>query len=171
MGPHRSKNQLSNPNRVSIPRALIAGVAGAAANSLAIRAFEWIGIPTGTAGLSKLVIAITNAILAATGLSFCLPEKLVQPGQEIFHTTMGVLMAIAFAVLFFRRLPGSPVIRGLIFSLLPWLMQSLIVDPYMGFGLFGTRLSPATPIVSLALNALYGLVLGSIYRPRKGLHS
>ena len=171
MEPRRSHNWERNQSSVSVYRAVLAGVAGAVANSLAIRAFQWIGIPTGTAGLSKLVIAITNAALGATGLSFRLPEKLAQPGQEIFHTTMGVLMAIAFAVLFFRRLPGPPVIRGLIFSLLPWLMQSLIVDPYMGFGLFGVRLSPATPTVSFALNALYGLVIGSIYRPREALHS
>ena len=137
------------------------------ANSLAIRAFEWTGIPTGTAGLSKLVLAMNNAALGAAGLSFRLPEKLGQPGQEIFHTAIGIVMAVVFACLFFPRLPGPQVIRGLIFSLLPWLMQSLIVDPYMGFGYFGAGLSPVTPFVSLGLNALYGLVIGSFYRPKE----
>jgi len=95
------------------------------------------------------------------------PEKLAQPWQEIFHTFMGISMAVAFAVLFFRRLSGPPIVRGLIFSLLPWSLQSLFVDPYMGFGLFGIALSPTTPFISLALNALFGLVLGLIYRPKR----
>lgn len=80
---------------------------------------------------------------------------------------MGVFMAVTFAWLFFGRLPGPPIVRGLSFSLLPWLTQSLVVDPYMGFGLFGTQLSPATPFVALALNAVYGFVIGALYRPKK----
>ena len=152
---------------VSLGRAVIAGVAGSIANSLAIRVFQIYKIPTGTAGLSKLVLASCNAVLSATGSLLRFPEKLAQPWQEIFHTFMGISMAVAFAVLFFRWLPGPPAARGMIFSLLPWFLQSLVVDPYMGFGLFGIALSPATPFVSLALNALFGLVLGLIYRPKR----
>lgn len=158
---------MTKQSSVSVRRAALAGLAGAVANSLAIRAFHWAWVPTGTAGLSKLVLAINNAALGATGLSFRLPEKFGQPGQEIFHTAMGIVMAIVFAWLFFPRLPGPPVIRGLMFSLLPWLMQSLIVDPYMGFGFFGAGLSPVTPFVSLGLNLLYGLVIGFTYRPKE----
>ncbi len=158
---------MTNQSSVSVRRAALAGLAGAVANSLAIRAFESTGIQTGTAGLSKLVVAINNAALGTAGLSFRLPEKLGQPGQEIFHSAMGMVMAVIFAWIFFPRLPGRPVIRGLIFSLLPWLMQSLVVAPYMGFGFFGAGLSPVTPFVSLGLNALYGLAIGFIYRPKE----
>ena len=153
---------------VSTWRAVLAGLAGAIANSLAIQAFQRAHIATGTAGLSKLMFAMGNRLLDAAGASFRFPEKLAPFAQEAFHTLMGVLMALAYAWIFIRWLPGPGWVRGILFSLLPWLLQSLVVAPYMGFGYFCLGLSPAAPFVSLGLNVLYGLTVGACYRPKEG---
>jgi hypothetical protein len=75
-------------------------------------------------------------------------------------------MALAYALLFYRRLPGSGWLRGLIFCQIPWLIQAFVVLPWMDFGLLGLKLSPWTPFVSFILNAVFGLVLGILYRPK-----
>ena len=155
------------PAPVSLVRAVIAGLAGAIVNSLAIHGFERVHIATGAAGLSRLVFAAVNWGLGMAGAAFRFPEKLGPVSQEGFHAGMGVLMAVAYAWLFYAWLPGPRWVRGLLFSLLPWLMQSLLVAPYMGFGFFGARLSPVTPLVSLCLNALFGLAIGLLYRPKE----
>ncbi len=47
-----------------------------------------------------------------------------------------------------------------------WLLQAFVVLPWIGAGALGLRLSPLTPLLSFALNAIFGLVLGALYRPR-----
>ncbi len=151
---------------VSSVRAVIAGLIGAIVNSLAIHGLERVHVATGAAGLSRLFFAIVNWALGALGTSFRFPDKLGMVSQEGFHAFMGIMMALGYAWLFYAWLPGPRWLRGVTFSLIPWLMQSLVVAPYMGFGTFGARLSPATPYVSLGLNALYGLTVGLLYRPK-----
>jgi uncharacterized membrane protein YagU involved in acid resistance len=81
------------------------------------------------------------------------------------HVVIGILLALGYAALFAPRLPGPGVVRGGVFSVVPWLMAQLVVMPMMGAGLFGG--SAAGAIGSLMGHILYGMVLGAIYGTRQ----
>ncbi|MCA1708267.1 MAG: hypothetical protein LC808_35315, partial [Actinobacteria bacterium] len=121
-------------------------------------------------GLSRLTLFQGNTLLESLGSGLRLPEELAPVGQEVFHTAMGLLMALVYAVFFYRWLPGPGWLRGLLFCQIPWLLQALVVLPWTGAGLFGWQLSALTPFASFLLNALYGVTLGAIYRPYSTNH-
>ena len=83
----------------------------------------------------------------------------------IMHFMIGTVLAVGYVYLFAARLPGKPFIRGLIYSLIPWLMAQIIVNPMMGAGVFAS--ATPTPILfvmgSLVGHLVYGAVLGAVY--------
>lgn len=141
-------------------RAALSGLIAALANSLAIRLTAAAGIDAGTGGLSKWLAAHLNQ-----GLGTSLPTRLGSVAQEGFHTTVGVVSALVYAVVFYRLLPGHGWLRGLIYSQGMWIVQALVILPWLGKGYFGVGISPSAPYWSWALNALYGVVLGLLYVP------
>ena len=86
-------------------------------------------------------------------------------GQELFHTGVGVIAALAYALFAYALLPGPRLVRALVFVQLLFLAQGLVVLPWLGKGLFGLRYGPWTPLWSFGLNAVFGVVLGLLYRP------
>lgn len=76
------------------------------------------------------------------------------------HLMIGVILALIYAKLFLSRLPGPPVARGALFSLLPWLMAQLMVMPMMGMGIFSGSMTLAGG--SLIGHLMYGAVLGAV---------
>lgn len=87
------------------------------------------------------------------------------------HFMVGVILALGFSLVFYNKLPGSGAVKGLIFSLIPWLMAQLIVMPMMASlngmqfttGIFSGSFVMAAG--SLMGHLVYGLVLGLTYRP------
>ena len=55
-------------------------------------------------------------------------------------------------------------LRGCLFSLLPSAMMLFLVLPGMGKGVLGLGFGPATPIVVIGLNCIYGMVASLWYR-------
>lgn len=140
-------------------RAAVAGLCGAAANSLAIHATRAFGIRAGTGGLAAFVFAgLRAAGLHAGG-------KPGPVGQELFHAGVGVLAALAYALFADAVLPGPRLVRALVFVQALFLAQGLVILPWLGAGMFGLRNGAWTPLWSFALNALFGVVLGLLYRP------
>ena len=76
------------------------------------------------------------------------------------HLMIGVVLALGYAKLFLPRLPGPPVARGALFSLIPWLMAQLMVMPMMGMPLFSGSVALAGG--SLIGHLMYGAVLGGV---------
>lgn len=78
----------------------------------------------------------------------------------------GLLWAIVY-VLVEPRLPGRPVVRGIIFAMLPALVSLVVVLPMLGGGLFGLALGagPLPLIGNVLLHVVYGAVLGVICGP------
>ena len=152
--------------KASLGRAVVAGLAGSLANTVAIRLVQMTPIPPGTGGLAKMTLANINHLAETLGLTARAPQNFGPVGQEIFHTVLGVTMAVVYALLFYRWLRGPGWLRGFVFCQIPWLMQAFVVLPWTGAGALGLSLSPWTPFASFALNAIYGLVIGAIYRPR-----
>ena len=82
---------------------------------------------------------------------------------------LNLIMGLVFALLygaFEQRLPGrAGAMRGMIFSLLPWLLSILVFFPIMDGGIFGKDLhaGPLPVIGNLILHLVYGAVLGLTY--------
>lgn len=77
------------------------------------------------------------------------------------HFMIGVFLAVVYVVLFAARLPGPALVRGVLYSLAPWLMAQLVVMPMMGMGLFSGSLAMAAG--SMLGHVVYGAVLGAVY--------
>jgi hypothetical protein len=85
------------------------------------------------------------------------------PGPALLITGMiahflygGVAGAVLFAVLRDR----VTVLWGLAFGLLLWLGMQLIVLPLLGWGLFGSAVTPRIAVATLVLHLVYGAILG-----------
>lgn len=93
-------------------------------------------------------------------------------GNMLGGWTMGMMMhfingtiifPLIYTFLLFRILPGAPVIKGLIWGAILWLLAQLIVMPMMGGGVFSSNMGGMTAVVgSLAGHIVYGALLGLI---------
>ncbi|MBI4535325.1 MAG: DUF2938 family protein [Ignavibacteriae bacterium] len=81
------------------------------------------------------------------------------------HFMIGIVLAVTYTVAFAGRLPGSSLVKGLLFGLMPWLMAQVVVNPMMGAGLFASDTpAPAAMVMgSLMGHMVYGAVLGVVY--------
>jgi uncharacterized membrane protein YagU involved in acid resistance len=83
----------------------------------------------------------------------------------VAHFMIGVVLAVLYATFFAPRLPGPGAVRGIVFSLAPWLAAQVVVMPMMGAGFFsGSALVAAG---SLMGHAVYGAVVGTLYARRE----
>jgi hypothetical protein len=119
-------------------------------------------------------VAVSLLMLLKQGLGF-MPQ--VNPVMELANalgtrsalagwTAHFIIGVLAWGVLFSwvdRYLHFPHWVNGVFFSSVVWLGVMLIVMPAAGEGLFGSRLALGTPTVTLFLNWIYGLVLGSVY--------
>ena len=81
----------------------------------------------------------------------------------IGHFVIGsVFWGIGFAIVS-PYLPGPYFLRGMIFAAGAWLMMMIVMMPMAGAGLFGLGLSMMTPVATLVLHIVFGLVLGGVY--------
>ena len=82
----------------------------------------------------------------------------------VIHFLIGtVLWGVLFALLF-KSLPGSaPVVKGMAFGVLAWLVMMLIPMPLAGAGLFGMHMGIMAPMMTLVLHLIWGAVLGATY--------
>jgi hypothetical protein len=83
------------------------------------------------------------------------------------HLTVGVLWALLYGYYFEPRLPGAGWIKGLTFSLIPWVLSLVAFLPVVGGGFLGFALGagPLPAIGNLVLHLVYGASLGAIYGP------
>jgi hypothetical protein len=118
----------------NLKRALIAGIAGTAVMTMMMMLAPKMGLPP---------MNVPAMLASFMGLPVALGWFL--------HFMVGSTLAVQYAAFAARRLPGTPWQRGMIFSLLPWLMAQVLVNPVMGAGF-------------LAMNtaAPFGMVMGSM---------
>jgi uncharacterized membrane protein YagU involved in acid resistance len=76
------------------------------------------------------------------------------------HFMIGTVLALIYAWLA-PRLPGQPVVRGMLYSLAPFLVAQIVVMPMMGMPVFSG--SAMMAMGSLIGHLVYGAVLGGIY--------
>jgi uncharacterized membrane protein YagU involved in acid resistance len=125
-------------------RVALAGLAGTAAMTALMLMAPLMGLPPMNIG--KMLASVMGGVVALGWTA---------------HLMIGVVLAIVYAALFARRLPGAPIARGAVYSLLPWLFAQLFVMPMMGAGLFsGSALLAGA---SLMGHLVYGAVVGAVY--------
>jgi hypothetical protein len=82
----------------------------------------------------------------------------------IVYIAVGAVAGGALFAWLEPRLGADTVVkRGVLFGMLAWLAQMVILMPAANTGLFGLRLGASTPILLLLLSAAYGAVLGRVY--------
>ena len=81
----------------------------------------------------------------------------------VAHFMIGtVIWGLLFAFLV-NKLPGSILVRALMFSVGAWLMMMIGPMPMAGAGLFGLNIGIMAPVATLMLHLIWGLFLGLVY--------
>lgn len=135
----------------SFSKAIIAGLVGTAVMTMMMLMAPLMGMPEMNIGR---MLAGFMGIPVAIGWAA--------------HVMIGTVLALIYAFGFTGRLPGSPLVKGLLFGLLPWFMAQVLVNPMMGAGVFASNTPTPAAIVmgSLMGHLVYGAVLGAVYGKR-----
>jgi uncharacterized membrane protein YagU involved in acid resistance len=82
----------------------------------------------------------------------------------VMHFVIGTLLAAGYVLLLRGHLPGNNLVKGLLYSLLPFIAAQLMVMPIMGMGFFSSNAPHALLMVmgSLIGHLVYGAVLGLV---------
>jgi uncharacterized membrane protein YagU involved in acid resistance len=131
----------------NIGRAILGGFIG----TLAITFLMYVGAPM--MGLPKMdIAAMLGTILGGWTM-----------GMTMHFINGTVIFPLIYAFLLFRRLPGSPYVKGTLWGLALWVLAQLVVMPMMGAGVFGFKAAGMMSAVgSLVGHAVYGALLGWI---------
>ncbi len=80
------------------------------------------------------------------------------------HVMFGVLVfPLVYAWLFFRILPGAPLVKGLLFGQMLWLITATMVMPMAGAGFFMSEIGGIqAAMAALVGHWVYGALLGGI---------
>jgi uncharacterized membrane protein YagU involved in acid resistance len=85
------------------------------------------------------------------------------------HVLLGVLVfPLVYAWLLFRFLPGAPIVKGLLFGTVLWLIAATMVMPMTGAGFFmseigGIKAAMAALVGHWVYGALLGGIVGNLY--------
>ena len=118
---------------------------------------------TATAALSALMLMKSAMGLMPELDVIAMLSTMMRTGEAmawVAHFAIGALWGILFAVTV-RVFPGSSCwMRGVIFSVVPWLLMMIIIMPMAGAGIFGMELGVMAPVMTLMLHLVFGAVLG-----------
>ena len=148
--------------RVAFGKAVIAGVAGAAAWEAVARLFILLGAPMFD------IVRVLGTMLLGLGA----PTWEWWPAGLAMHAVIGTIWAIFYAYFVWSFFDLRPIFQGLLFSLLPALLAGVIMVPQMDlmldgqyppFRIFAIGIGVFGPISIFIGHIIYGLVMGSIY--------
>ena len=135
-------------------RAVAAGLIGTAAMTALLLVEPSIGLPK---------IAMGQVLGSSLGLASALPSVGPALGWGL-HFVIGALLALVYAGLLARRLPGPPLVRGVLYGLLVFVLAQVVFMPFVGGGLF-SRGDVELILGSLLGHLLYGGLVGWVYGP------
>src|SRR5690348_7256643 len=153
---------------VALPKAIAAGVAGAAV-------IEGVTLAAAKAGLPTIDLV---SQLSMTEFHRAPVVGLV--AALIAHFAIGVCWAVFYAFFFWGRFHLRPALQGLLFAILPATLAILVVYPELALmrssadvvrldtATFFASLNAATVGSLLVSHALFGLTIGIIYRRPTG---
>jgi hypothetical protein len=134
--------------RPPVGRAVLGGLVGTIAMTMMM---YWVGP---LMGLMKMDIA--GGLGGMLGIGWA--------GGMVVHFMNGTLIFPGiYAGLFSAVLPGSPLLKGLLWGAILWLLAQLIVMPMLGGGVFSANMGGAMAAMgSLGGHLVYGGLLGGI---------
>jgi len=135
-------------------RAVVAGLIGTAAMTALLLVEPSIGLPK---------IAMGQVLGSSLGLASALPSVGPALGWGL-HFVIGALLALGYAGLLATRLPGPPLVRGVIYGLLIFVLAQVAFMPFVGGGFF-SRGDIELILGSLFGHLLYGALVGWVYGP------
>ena len=136
-------------------RAAAAGLIGTATMTALLLIEPSIGLPN---------IAMGQILGGSLGLASALPNVGAALGWAL-HFLMGTVFALVYAAALDRRLPGSPLLRGILFGALLFLLAQVAFMPFVGGGFF-SRGDPELILGSLLGHLVYGGTTGWVYGAR-----
>lgn len=133
-------------------RAAAAGLVGTAAMTALLLVEPSVGLPK---------IAMGQILSTSLGLaSASLP---IGPALGwVIHFIIGMVLALIYAGAFERRFPGTPLVRGLLYGVLVFVVAQLVFMPLVGGGVF-SRGDGELLAGSLLGHLVYGGLTGWIY--------
>lgn len=78
----------------------------------------------------------------------------------ISHFAIGIVLAICYGAVQ-GSIPGPAPVRGILFSLIPWVIFQVMILPLLGEPLFMNSIEEA--LLSVVRHSIYGAILGEIY--------
>ena len=110
-------------------------------------------------GLPKIAIGQ----ILSTSLGLASAHLAIGPAVGwIIHFLVGVTLALIYAAVFDRRLPGNPLARGVLYGVLVFVVAQLVFMPLVGGGVFSNG-DPELLAGSLLGHLVYGGLTGWIY--------
>jgi len=137
---------------MDVKRGVAAGVVATAVMTVVLLWAPLVGLPKLAIGeLLSTFLAVSVAVL-----------RVGPAGGWVIHGLVGIALALVYAGVFVKLLPGGPVQRGLLYGLLVFMVAQLVFMPAVGAGVF-SRGDVAMIIGSLIGHLVYGGLVGWIY--------
>ena len=148
-------------------KALLAGMVALAVNFLLLGLADRAGIVTARGGFQRLVKLWAGPVLHGAGVDRLWSAlHLPDPDGALFTNGFKVVVGLAMAVIYLRikpLLPGPALEKGLIYALLVWLINAVIVLPALDQGFAGTSTLSAIGIIAFAVaHTAFFLVLAAL---------
>jgi uncharacterized membrane protein YagU involved in acid resistance len=84
-------------------------------------------------------------------------------GMAMHFINGTIIFPLIYALVLYRFLPGPPVVKGILWGAILWLVAQLMVMPMMGAGVFSSNAGGMMAAVSsLVGHTVYGALLGII---------
>jgi uncharacterized membrane protein YagU involved in acid resistance len=133
-------------------RAAVAGLLGTAAMTALLLIEPSIGLPK---------IAMGQVLSSSLGLTSA--HLSIGPAIGwVLHFVIGMVLALIYAAAFDGRLAGGPVLRGVLYGILVFVVAQVVFMPVVGGGFF-SRGDPELLAGSLLGHLVYGAVVGWTY--------
>jgi uncharacterized membrane protein YagU involved in acid resistance len=133
-------------------RAVAAGMVGTAAMTALLLIEPSVGLPK---------IAMGQVVSTSLGLASA--SLTIGPVIGwVLHFLVGIVLAVVYAAFLSSRLPGSTLVRGLLYGTLIFLVAQIVFIPLAGMGLF-SRGEPELLVGSLLGHLVYGGLTSWIY--------
>ncbi len=162
--------RLAAARRRAVEAALLAGLGASAILSLIFTwALDLIGLIAHAPPERALYHLLQSSARSTPALPALSPLHLVFIGLIAtgpFQVATFLFWSLVYAFAFQPRLRGPAALRGLQFSVIPWLCSMLVLFPLIGAGPFGVHLhaGPLPALGELARLAVFCTILGTLYR-------
>ena len=130
----------------------------------------WIGVAAGF--IATVVLSALMLMKSSMGL---IPEldpiqmlgNMIGGGSRtvgwVMHFMIGTVLWGQLFTAIFGAAPNGFWWRGIVFSIGAWLLMMVILMPMAGAGFFGINMGTMSPVMTLMVHIIYGVILGGSY--------